>query len=471
MKRFGIKISAFIIAAMLMITLTGCSEALSGSKNETSDQTVTEEAQDGEVSVKESKDSKESDSDEASSGSGSESGSLLDTSDLFTNRDMEQEPDLSAAETVTLTSGEDVTITDEGIYIITGTAEDTTIIVDADSAKVQLVLDGVSITNEDFACIYVKDADKVFVTTTDSENTLEVTGEFVPDDDENVDAVIYSKDDITINGIGTLNIKSTDNGISGHDDLTITGGEINITATKNAVEAHDSIEIAGGTLNITSSKNGLKCKDNDDDSKGYIYISGGTFNITASNDGIHGTTEIIIDGGTFDITAYEAIEGTAITINDGDITISASDDGINASRKSSLYSPVVNINGGNLVITMGQGDTDALDSNGDLYINGGTIDITAQSPFDYDGTGAINGGTVTVNGEEVTEIYNQFMGGENGQMGGMPGGGFGGPGGEGEGFERPDGSEMDGEMPSPGEEGQEGDFQRGPGGRRPDMRP
>ena len=72
---------------------------------------------------------------------------------------------------------------------------------------------------------------------------------------------------------------------------------------------------------------------------------------------------------------------------------------------------------------MGPGDTDAIDSNGDLTINGGTIDITAQSPFDFDGTGALNGGTITVNGEQVTELTNQMMGGPGGApMQGGPGG-------------------------------------------------
>ena len=66
---------------------------------------------------------------------------------------------------------------------------------------------------------------------------------------------------------------------------------------------------------------------------------------------------------------------------------------------------------------MGAGDTDAIDSNGSIIINSGTVTITANSPFDYDTTGEINGGTITVNGETVTEMTNQFGGGMGGQGG------------------------------------------------------
>ena len=162
---------------------------------------------------------------------------------------------------------------------------------------------------------------------------------------------------------------------------------------------------------------------------GYIYIAGGTFVINAGDDGIQGTTYTIIDGGTFTITGAEGIEGTIVQINGGNITIDASDDGINAASKTSKLSPFIEINDGVITIKMGQGDTDALDSNGALTINGGTIDITGQSAFDYDGAGALNGGSVTVNGSAVNALTQTGPGGHGG-MGGHGGrGGFGGNGG------------------------------------------
>ena len=88
--------------------------------------------------------------------------------------------------------------------------------------------------------------------------------------------------------------------------------------------------------------------------------------------------------------------------------------GINAGQKSNAYTATIEINGGYITINMGQGDTDAIDSNGNIYINGGTIDITAQSGFDYDGTADLNGGTVIINGTQVDSITNQMFGGMGG---------------------------------------------------------
>ena len=360
-----------------------------------------------------------------SSGSAEESAAAAD---IFTERDLQQEADLTNAVTYTVADNQDITISAEGVYVISGTAKECSIIVDADSSeKVQLVLDGVNITNKDTPAIYVKSADKVFVTTTDSTNQLTVTGSFTEDGDTNTDAVIFSKDDLVLNGVGSLTISSTDNGISCKDDLKITGGTYTVTSTSDAFEANDSISICGGTININSQKDGLHSENDEDDTVGSVYISGGTINIDAAKNGIRATTTLTVDGGALDIDAAEGLESTQVEINDGTINIVAVDDGINAGQKSDSYDIVLTINGGNTTINMGQGDTDAIDSNGDLYINGGTIDITAQSAFDYDGVGQMTGGNVTVNGQTVTQLTNSMMGG--GGRGGAPQGGFGGEGG------------------------------------------
>ena len=346
---------------------------------------------------------------------------ILDTSDLFSTRDLTQTADLSSAKPITVSDGKTIEITEEGVYVISGTAKDCTIKVNADdTAKVQLVLDGVTITNSSAPAIYVVSADKCFVTTTDSENALTVSGSFTADGETNTDAVIFSKDDLVLNGVGTLTISSTDNGISGKDDIKITGGTYNITSTADAIEANDSIRICGGTFNIKTSKDGLHSENDEDDTRGYIFISDGSFTINAASDGIQATTAVQIDGGTLNITASEGIEGTYVQINGGSIDISASDDGINGSQKSRAYStPVIEINGGDITIIMGQGDTDAVDVNGNIIVSGGTINITAQSSFDYDGTAQYNGGTIIINGSQVDSIPQSMMGG--GMFGGMGG--------------------------------------------------
>ncbi len=340
--------------------------------------------------------------------------------EYFTERDLEQTADLSEAVQYTVKDGEDISITEEGIYVLSGSASEVTVSVEAaDEDKVQIVLDGVSITNTDSPCIYVKSADKVFVTTTSSDNTLTVTGTFTADGTTNTDAVIFSKDDLVLNGTGTLTIKSTENGITSKDDLKVTGGTYTISCTSKALEANDSIAVADGTFTLEAGTDGLHAENDDDDTVGYIYIEGGTFDISCGDDGIHATTTVTINDGTINITAAEGIEATIVEINDGVLNIQATDDGINASRKSNSLSPSITINGGDVTVVMGGFDSDAIDANGNITINGGTVTITADSAFDYDGTGTLNGGTVIVNGSEVTTLTSQMMGG--GMQGGQPG--------------------------------------------------
>ncbi|MBR2782709.1 MAG: carbohydrate-binding domain-containing protein [Firmicutes bacterium] len=319
-----------------------------------------------------------------------------------------------AASDAVSVSGSAVTISEAGTYVLSGSLDNGSVIVDADKeAEVQLILNGVSVTSADFAAIYAAQADKVTVTLAEGTvNTLVNGGSFTSIDESNVDAVIFSKDDLELEGAGTLIITSpAGHGIVSKDDLTVSDGNYEIDAADTAIKANDSLEIAGGSFTLTAGADGLHAENNDDESLGSIYIGGGSFSVNASDDGVHATTVLQIDGGTFQITAAEGLEATCVTVNGGDISIAASDDGINAARKFSLYSPAVEINGGSITIVMGAGDTDGVDSNGDIVINGGTVDVTGNSTFDYDGTGVINGGTVIVNGQQVSTLPNQMMGG------------------------------------------------------------
>ena len=421
-----------LFAGLAVVLMAGCSSvgAAQAEKNTSVKSTETAAAETADTAAV----SKNSSQTENTAVNVSAAG-MMSADDIFTDRDLEQTADLSSAVNYTVSDNSDITITAEGVYVISGTAENCTVIVEADSEdKVQIVLDSVSITNTDSPAIYVKSADKVFVTTTDSVSSLKVTGAFAADGTTNTDAVIFSKDDIVINGTGTLNISSSDNGITSKDDLKITGSTLNITCTGDALEANDSVAVAGGNITIVTDKDGIHSENDEDDTVGYVYICGGTLDITSGDDGIHGTTIVQIDGGTITVNASEGIEGTYLQINDGTIAAKASDDGINASRKSSSYTPTIEITGGDLTIEMGSGDTDAIDSNGNLYISGGNIKITAQSAFDYDGAGQMTGGTVIVNGTQITTLTNSMMGGGmqggfGGQQGGFGGqqGGFGGP--------------------------------------------
>lgn len=426
------KLSIVIMAILLCSSMAACTEEQSGSVGESKNETsVLVNSGSNKIGITpEERSLTEAQTEESSSQSSSEVSTdkkttpgikEFDADEIFTSRDLEQEPDLSSAKSITVSSNDTVTISEEGIYVISGTAENCTVRVEAgNEAKVQLVLDGVSITNSSTPAIYVVSADKCFITSSGS-NSLSVTGAFTSDGDTNTDAVIFAKDDIVLNGIGSLSINSAQgNGISGKDDIKITGGTYTLISAKDSLEANDSISVCGGDFTIKSSKDALHSENDEDNSLGWIYISGGTFDITAASDSVQATTLCRIDGGNLTLKSSEGIEATYVQINDGTISIAASDDGINASKKSAYSTPTVEINGGSVKVVMGQGDTDAIDSNGNIIVNGGKIDITAQvSSFDCDGTAQYNGGTIIINGTQVDSIPQSMMGGRMGGSGGM----------------------------------------------------
>ena len=240
------------------------------------------------------------------------------SADMFTERDLAGTYEESEAVYVTLSddgitgktagvaiNGQTVTITEEGTYVFSGTLSEGQIVVDADDAKVQIVLDNVDITCATNAAVYVKSADKVFVTLAEgSQNTLRNTDEYVAIDDNNIDAVIFSKSDLTLNGTGSLTIVSAEgHGIVSKDDLKITGGTYDITAAGHALSGKDSVRIADGTFILTAEKDGIHAENADDEEKGYIYIADGDFTITSDGDGMDASNIVQIEDGTFDITA------------------------------------------------------------------------------------------------------------------------------------------------------------------------
>lgn len=240
------------------------------------------------------------------------------SADMFTERDLAGTYEESGAVYVTLSddgitgetdgvaiNGQTVTITAEGTYIFSGTLSEGQIVVDADNAKVQIVFDNVDITCASSAAVYVKSAEKVFVTLAEgSQNTLRNTDEYVAIDDNNIDAVIFAKSDLTLNGTGSLTIVSAEgHGIVSKDDLKITGGTYDITAAGHALSGKDSVRIADGTFILTAEKDGIHAENADDEEKGYVYIADGDFTITSDGDGMDASNIVQIEDGTFDITA------------------------------------------------------------------------------------------------------------------------------------------------------------------------
>ena len=248
--------------------------------------------------------------------------------DMFTDRDFRTEYDDEESIHITLNgdsasadsdsvqiSGSTVTLTEEAAYVISGTLDDGMVVVDADdTAKLQLVFDGVNINSGTSAPLYILEADKVFVTLTDgSENTLSNGGTFSAIDENNIDSVIFSKQDLTLNGGGALTVVSpAGHGIVCKDDLVITGGTYTVTSSSHALDANDSVRITGETaLTANAGKDGIHSENNDDASLGFVYISGGTLDITSEGDGISAGAYMQIEGGAYQILAGGGSENGA----------------------------------------------------------------------------------------------------------------------------------------------------------------
>ena len=293
------------------------------------------------------------------------------------------------------------TILEGGTYDITGNSDAITINTDK---EVVLNLKDVTIDSKSKPGIYVENAKKVTINLS-GKNTItsSVT--------ESLDAAIYSKSDLEIKGDGTLSVTSNIDGIVSKDNLIIDSGSYELKTSDDGLRGKDSITIKDGTFNIDAGGDAIKASNDQDEKMGNITILGGTFTIKSGDDAVHACGLLNIKGGKFTIDAAEGLEATNVKIDDGTININATDDGINAGEKGIGYEVTAEINGGNITINMGEGDTDGIDSNGNLYINGGKISINAKSPFDYDKEAKYTGGTLIVNGETTNEITNQMMGG------------------------------------------------------------
>lgn len=196
-----------------------------------------------------------------------------------------------------------VKITTKGTYLITGSSDDGGITVDVESGRVKLLLGGVSLTKKSAPVINVISAKSVTVTSLDgTENTLSDSGDYATDENTDEDAAIYSKEDLILNGTGSLTVTGTYNGIKSKDSLSVAEGTLTVTAENNGIVGKDYIDITGGTVNVTAKNNGIK-STNTDEGLGYIRITGGSINVDADDAALNAENAVFVFGGTLDITA------------------------------------------------------------------------------------------------------------------------------------------------------------------------
>lgn len=370
-RRFLYKLYALMTAGCLVIAATGCRQT-----NEVIQETFAE----GETTSKEGETA-------GTSGQETAAESIVNAEEMFTERDLDGTYEEADCRSIELGDG-NVTITEEGIYLLSGTLEEGMVTVDAsDSAKVQLVLNGVTISNSEGAAIYVKEADKVFITLAEGTSNILINGgSYTALDDNNIDAVIFAKSDLTINGMGSLYITAeAGHGVVSKDDLKITGGSINITAASHGLSGKDSVRIGGGSLTLTAGKDGIHSENADDTDKGFVYIADGKMNVDSKGDCISAGAYLQIDGGIFDLTAAEGAANK---------TVETGEDGEAVSTKGIKAVGQLIINGGSYLI---DSQDDAVHSNSSLTVNDGEFSIeTGDDGLHSDETTAVTGGTLEI---------------------------------------------------------------------------
>lgn len=333
-------------------------------------------------------------------------------------------------------SGTTITITKGGTYIVRGNLDDGMIIVDAgEKDRPQIVLEGASITSSASAALYVRSAKKVFVTLAPgTENTLVNGGSFVAIDENDIDAAVYAKQDISFNGSGSLTVTSpAGHGMVCKDDMVITEGNYTVQSAFHGLDANDSVRINGGTLTIDAGKDGIHSEDPNDTTTGFVYLSGGIIHIEAEGDGVSaalsaqvsgGELKILAGGGyengtkqnsggygdfmgggmwpgsrpggrvattaaaTDDSTSMKGIKaGAGLLINAGTLTIDSADDALHSDT-------VTVINGGYLHIDSGD---DGIHAETDLTITAGDIRIGHS----YEGMEAQN---ISISGGDISLV-------------------------------------------------------------------
>lgn len=438
----------------------------------------------------ENKSQSESQSDTTIAETSEVNNTLNSAEDMFTERDFKIEYDESKAVNIKLNgtsatassdsvkiSGSTVTITEEATYVISGELNDGMLIVDAsETAKLQLVFNGVNITSKTSAALYILKADKVFLTLSDgTNNTLANGGSFTAIDDSNIDSALFSKQDLTMNGTGSLTVTSpAGQGVVCKDDLVITGGSYEVNSAYHGLDANDSLRLTDATLNIDAGKDAVHCENNDDASKGFVYMLSGSIKAEAEGDGISagaymqiedGTIDLLVGGGSEngtkehsdsfggfmggrrqgdipqentqiaeteeDSTSMKGLKAVSnLLISGGNITINSADDSIHSDTS-------ITINGGTFSIASGD---DAVHAEETLTVTYGKIDISES----YEGLEALNidvqGGNIKLKASDDGlnaaggNDQSGTTGGRDGMFGGGPdtmGGHGGGPNGGG----------------------------------------
>lgn len=274
------------------------------------------------------------------------SGEKLDVDTHYSEQDLswdassETAIDLSnptATDGVTVEDGT-LTITKAGTYKLSGEYQGQIKVETADSDAVRLVLDNANITNSSGAALNVVNADEVILySASGTTNTISDGADYTATGEDDPDAVVYSRADLTIAGEGTLKVNGDhEDGIHTSDGLVIASGTLEVNAANTGIKGKDYVDILGGTINVTAQQDGIKSTNDTDEGKGWTRLSNGTVTVNAGDDGFKASRVVEISGGSLTVEqSDEGIEAQYINVSGGDVNVTSADDGMNASLKTS----------------------------------------------------------------------------------------------------------------------------------------
>ena len=273
------------------------------------------------------------------------SGEKLDVDTHYSEQDLswdtssETAIDLSnptATDGVTVEDGT-LTITKAGTYKLSGEYQGQIKVETADSDAVRLVLDNANITNSSGAALNVVNADEVILySASGTTNTISDGADYTATGEDDPDAVVYSKADLTIAGEGTLKVNGNhEDGIHTSDGLVIASGTLEVNAANTGIKGKDYVDILGGTINVTAQQDGIKSTNDTDEGQGWTRLSNGTVTVNAGDDGFKASRVVEISGGSLTVEqSDEGIEAQYINVSGGDVNVTSADDGMNASLKT-----------------------------------------------------------------------------------------------------------------------------------------
>ena len=334
--------SATSVTLLAALALTGCSTT----SNALASGTTAADSSVGTTATTSSATATDTAASSSSFSTSVKSGEKLDVDTHYSEQDLswdtssETAIDLSnptATDGVTVEDGT-LTITKAGTYKLSGEYQGQIKVETADSDAVRLVLDNANITNSSGAALNVVNADEVILySASGTTNTISDGADYTATGEDDPDAVVYSKADLTIAGEGTLKVNGNhEDGIHTSDGLVIASGTLEVNAANTGIKGKDYVDILGGTINVTAQQDGIKSTNDTDEGQGWTRLSNGTVTVNAGDDGFKASRVVEISGGSLTVEqSDEGIEAQYINVSGGDVNVTSADDGMNASLKTS----------------------------------------------------------------------------------------------------------------------------------------